>query len=126
MKSKVIFDPVYRTTLVFITDSSLTEANKKLKRMGLGQIPSEIYVANGTMHYFDEEDYPKRVRGRIYLVWVKKNKDLVTLIHELSHLTIAILTEKGLPITDDNASSEAFAYYHQFWFTTLWEFMNKK
>jgi hypothetical protein len=50
------------------------------------------------------------------IVWLRR-KEIGCLVHELSHLVMFILSDKGVPIAIEN--TEAFAYYQEYWFNEI-------
>jgi hypothetical protein len=118
-----IFEEVYNFELIFIAGYGFDEANKKIGEFGLEIMPDAIRSSSGASCRFTEEDYPKTVKGTIYVVWVKNRKDFYCLLHEVSHLLIKVFEDKGMEVNDH--TTEAFAYYQEFWFRKLWRLMNK-
>lgn len=51
-----------------------------------------------------------------YVLWLKKY-ETACLVHELTHLTMMVFDEKGVPIHNEN--TEGFAYYTEFWFNEI-------
>jgi hypothetical protein len=51
-----------------------------------------------------------------HIIWMRKFES-ACLVHELSHLVMAIFTDKGVPTRHEN--TEAFAYYQEFWFNEM-------
>jgi len=125
MKIKKFFEPVYKFEMVFITDCTFDEANKALKKWGLPLISEDLVNTIGVALPLYEKDFPKIVRGYSYYIWVKSKKDFYCLLHEVTHMVIDTFENKGLTIDTHKSSQEAFAYYVEYWFKTLWRFMNE-
>lgn len=51
----------------------------------------------------------------IFVVWVKKKNDVGTLIHEITHLAIEILNDRGIKISEKE-NGEVLAYYLEYWY----------
>lgn len=126
MKAKIIYEPVYKFDLVFITDSNLESANKYLKRKNLPLVPESFVNNSGIAMPISEENFPKAVKGYCYCIWIKDKKDFYCLLHEVIHMVVDVFEAKGLQIDTHKSSQEAFAYYVEYWFKILWRFMSKK
>jgi hypothetical protein len=50
----------------------------------------------------------------VFVVWVKDKKDEGTLIHELTHLAIEILNDRGVKLSE-RENGEVLAYYLEYW-----------
>lgn len=123
-KLKVIWDPVYRCDVMFISGCSFDDLVKAVKKRGLKAPLESMRYTKGATALFTEQDNPGKVQGTIFLVWVQDKKDFYTLLHEVSHLVQAIFDVKGIEISWNNG--EPFSYYQEFWFKTLWRLTNKK
>lgn len=51
-----------------------------------------------------------------FVVWMRKF-EMGTFVHELTHLTMMIFDDKGVPVRGEN--TEAFAYYTEFWYNEI-------
>ena len=58
----------------------------------------------------------------VFVVWINDKKDIYTLLHEVVHLAIEILNDRGVKISESE-NGEVLAYYVEYWFKTL---TNKK
>ena|SRR5258708_17288434 len=126
MKIKFFFDRVYRIQVLFISGCSWKEANKAFaKKTKLPSLPDDHFSELGVTYLLTEEDFPSKIKGTVGFIWVRKKIDLGTLTHELCHLVIGVLDKKaGMEI--NSVTSEAFAYYYDFWLKTIWLFINEK
>lgn len=51
-----------------------------------------------------------------FIIWMRKF-ETACFVHELTHLTMMVFDDKGVPIRNEN--TEAFAYYTEFWFNEI-------
>lgn len=119
-----IFEPVYRFDLLFVAGCSFDTAKIELGKSGIKNLPLEMGNNTGCMINFCEQDFPEQVKGVVYFIWVKSLRDYYTLVHEIAHLIIKVFEEKGLAI--NSQTTEAFAFYQEFWTQKLWKLMSKK
>jgi hypothetical protein len=66
--------------------------------------------------YASEGDYD-------YL-WLASSEDLGVLVHEISHLVFDVLSSRGIKL--NRSTSEAYAYYTEWWFTQIMDAMYKE
>lgn len=119
---KIIPDEVYRHDLLFVAGCSLEEANKSLKKYNINPyVPAE--EPKGLMWAISEKE-SSNIIGTALFLWVKDRKDFYTLLHEVSHLCVKVFDLSNMEINPH--TTEAFAFYHEFWFRKLWRLMNKK
>ncbi len=120
--STKIFDEVYRHDVLFIAGCELEEVNKELKKYKIKPWIPDVRP-KGIMRVFSEDDSPG-VTGNPMLIWVRDRKDFYTLLHVVTHLCIEVFDLSNMDV--DKHTTEAFAFYHEFWFKTLWRVMSKK
>ena len=121
---KIIYEPVYRFDLIFIAGCTIEQANKVLlKKYQMEPLP-KYTNCSGITFSASETDYPKSVKGISYGIWIGDEKDFYCLLHEVCHLVVRVLEEKGMSISEN--LTEPFAYYMEFWFRTLWRVMSSK
>lgn len=123
MKAKSFYDPVFRVNVLFMTDTTPSEIDKWLKRNRNASSTEGYDTTAGSVSFLDEET-KKGGKTREYLVIVEDKKAFYTLLHETNHLTTHILHDRMIPIQQDN--DEVRAYIQEYWFRTLWRFMNNK
>lgn len=123
MKVKSFYDPVFRVNVLFMTDSTPSEIDKWLKRNRNACSTEGYDTTAGSVSFLDEET-KKGGKTREYLVIVEDKKGFYTLLHETNHLATHILHDRMIPIQQDN--DEVRAYIQEYWFRTLWRFMNNK
>lgn len=58
-----------------------------------------------------------------YILWCRHQEDIPTLIHEVYHLCVKIMSVKGVPISVEN--DEAMAYYIAYWTSQLLPLVRK-
>ena len=121
MKVKSFYDRVFETTVLFMTDSTPNEIEKWLKRNRNATEVSGYETTAGSVTLLDETDKKGRTT-REYLVIVEDKKGFYTLLHETHHLATHIMNDRMIPIRQDN--DEVAAYIQNYWFRTLWRFMN--
>lgn len=92
MKEFIIKDEVFKTEVLFITNCGYKEATKRLKRRGFTEELDEYTI--GTV---------VKAKGSFFrIVWLEKfsfkKEHFCNLIHELFHLVVRIMQDKGVPI----------------------------
>lgn len=111
IKEFVIKDAVFKTSVLFLVNCNYDEANKRLRRRGIDAQLREYEV--GTVMKIDDETFFR-------IVWVEKFKDLGVLVHELLHLVVRIVEDKGVPIKANHKNGECgdetAAYLLEFYF----------
>lgn len=123
MKVKTFYEPVFEATVIFMTDCLPTEADKWVKRNRNCNLETGYDRLAGSVTFIDNEDN-KGGKTREYLVIVESKKAFYVLLHETNHLTTHILEDRQIPINKEN--DEVRAYVQNYWFRTLWRFMNNK
>ncbi len=66
----------------------------------------------------------KKSAVTIWLVWVKRNKDWKTMVHESAHLVFRILDERGVRYSGKD--DETWCYLQEFFVKEFWHIMCKK
>src|SRR5260221_12283953 len=117
MKTKKFWDPVYRFELLFITDCSWKKASQFVKKYGIPPFPTDLVEGNGASIMLTEKQFPKKIKGSGACIWVENKKDFYCLMHEISHIVIEVFEMKGMKI--NNETTEAVAYYFEYWFREL-------
>lgn len=124
MRVKVFYEPVFEATVLFMTATSPATIEKWLLKHRKGINKIEGYdTLSGSVTLLDEIDKEGR-KSREYIVIVEDKKDFYTLLHETNHLTTHIMVDRMIPPTQEN--DEVRAYIQNYWFRTLWRFMNNK
>lgn len=119
---KIIPDEVYRHDLLFVSGCSLKEANRELKKYKINPFAPEE-EPKGVMWAISGKDSP-RVEGVALFMWIKDRRDFYTLLHEVSHLCIKVFDLSNMDV--NLHTTEAFSFYHEFWFKKLWRLMSKR
>lgn len=123
MKVKTFYEPVFETTVVFMTDCVPGDVEKYIKRKKYDPQEGSWDSLAGSVTFLDHTDSKGR-KTREYLVTVDNKKAFYTLLHETHHLATHILNDRMIPIRQEN--DEVSAYIQNYWFRTLWRFMNNK
>jgi hypothetical protein len=121
---KIIFEPVYRHDVFFISGCSLKEANKILKKYDIGFTEAENPSA-GITGWFSHKD-SKKIKGIVFAIWIENRNDFYSLVHETTHLCIKIFELSNILIDSSPNTSEAFSFYLEHWVRRLWKEMSKK
>lgn len=110
MKVIFIHDAIYEASISIIPKCTVAELVKYFKRHGFDYAEGNdsealhyklIDPSKGqTYHYLIFEQFENTPRG------------IAVLVHEIDHLRLSILKERGLVLSDD--SEEAFSYYLQY------------
>ena len=84
------------------------------------------YTGTEQEHYDDETEgiYSYFPEQELYFMWVKDDKNIAILAHEILHLVFELLHRKG--ITYCSESEEAFTYDFQWWLETILAKSKKK
>lgn len=122
--SEIVTEPVYRYDVLFIAGCSFDKAKEELSKYGFKDCPVQMDDELGALIDLPEKEYPKAVKGTAFLVWIKSLKDFYTMSHETAHLAIRIFEDRKVPINDQ--TTEAFAYYQEFWNRSFWRMMSNK
>lgn len=114
MKTRKLFDPVYRVNLFFIVEESGEKAKKwlikEMKDKTIGELEFQRPV--GAKSIWDNE------KCKDYAIWIRNKKDLGHLVHETRHIADMVLMHRGIKTSQGNL--EPPAYYQEFLFN---EFM---
>lgn len=104
-------DEIFNVNLMYSCGCTATEYLQFLNSEGI--YPKEnITNYDG---YFNEARRLLKNGSYIYdyYIWVCSSKNIVSISHELIHLTTRIMKDIGLPINYKN--DEFIAYYHSYW-----------
>lgn len=114
MKQWHFYDKVYRMWVVLLTGE-----------------PGDFYEFMSNAGYKDMDDLKKTSTTAMcvllnvdtndsgnycIVVWMRKF-EAACLVHELTHLTMMVFEDKGVPVRNEN--TETFAYYTEFWFNEI-------
>jgi hypothetical protein len=118
MKIKKIYEPVFRTHLLFLYDCSYIEAESYLSE---NDIRTDLMKCSGQTGVYEVKKPDKSVQKRYY-IYIANTKDgvledLSTLLHEITHLIFLSLADCEIKIT--NQTDEIFSYYFEWWFKRL-------
>lgn len=106
---------IYGAKVYYITGCDHLQCKKKLEKKLNGEIDN--WEHHDSMGFTEIYSNPN-----VFVVWVKDSKDISTLIHEIVHLAIEILNDRGVKLSESE-NGEVLAYYVEYWFKTL---TNKK
>lgn len=108
----------YSANIIFYCDCSPLQIKKHMaKKYCIDNVDCENADVGFTNNYLPEEDNAS-IR---YVVWIRHNDDIATLVHECIHLAFRILEDRGIKVNIEN--DEVLAYYHSYLFKTLWNEM---
>lgn len=113
MKQWHFFEKIYRRWVV-VFEGSEEELVEELKLSGYKEDMTWFKGANGACLELNSENNDNGNDATV--VWLRKF-DLPTLVHEVSHLTMMLFEQVGVPISREN--TEAFSFYNEFWFTEI-------
>lgn len=123
MKVKEFYEPVFEVSVLFMTDTSPEQIDKWLKKHRKVRETEGYDTTAGSVSFLDDVDKQGR-KSREYLVIVEDKKGFYTLLHETHHLANHIMHDHMIPIRQEN--DEVAAYIQNYWFRTLWRFMNNR
>lgn len=123
MKVKKFYEPILKVTVYFITDSIPSEVKNFINKRSDKRASNDFDMLEGSITLLDKTDSRGR-KFRDYLINVEDKNDFYVLLHESVHLVGWILEDRNISVKKEN--DEIFAYYQEYWFKTLWRFMNKK
>ena len=121
MKIKKFYEPLFKVQVLCITDCGSDELKVYLKKKKIN-IKDFDCMDGFTAHL--EELQEKDIDGgysTYHVLWIKDKKQFYSLLHETIHLVWQVMEERGI-----KASDEIAAYCTEWWFKTLWSFINKK
>lgn len=118
MKEWHFFDKVYRVWVVLIIGDH-EELIKFMEKIGYNDL-DELEKRDSSGMSIVLCDDNNTMGNRAHIVWLKKY-ETACLVHELSHLVMAIFDDKGVPkgVPIRNENTETFAYYQEFWFNEI-------
>lgn len=108
---KRFYDPIYHIKVVAVVGGRNNFQKYLTENYSKEEYGSDIIMYGGA--YLGMQD------GELWL-WVEDPKNWYIIVHECIHLTIDIFKRKGI-CTDIYMDQEPFAYYHNYWVRTLWE-----
>mgnify|MGYP001593908611 FL=1 len=119
MKIFQIYEPLFKTQPILITNCSYSELAKYLKKKyGVEEKDDCITTAGQCLTYLDTKT--ESTLRIIYLKKLdKKPENLGVLIHELLHLVVRVLEDRGVPLIKDVRNmpgDETAAYLMEFYF----------
>src|SRR5260221_10750108 len=123
MRYKNLYEPIYKARVHFVYNSTVEELNDWLKKQKREELDLEK-SSMGIFHAFDVPDITNEGRATAYLVFIHKDADIGTLVHESLHLVIKIFDDVGIEISSKN--DEQLAYYQGYWFNLFWKLEMKK
>lgn len=109
-------EPVLNTTTLVIKNCKASQATQILKGYGYTgeSLRSDDDVHGCTFHM----DPSINENGHFFwVVWLRNDRDIPTVVHELTHLVLGILDESGIPIRKEN--DEIAAYYMGYYYKVL-------
>lgn len=114
---KHFYEPVYKTELWFLAGYTHEQFIGWLKKRNLKPPKVDISQDLGGFDEFESGGkYPR-------VLWIKKYGDYYTMVHEIIHLVLAVMYNKGVPIRKEN--EEVVAYLTEYWSKQLWRTMSK-
>lgn len=121
MKTKIIECEVYKCSPLFIWDCTATEMLNYLKSKENIEIenPEQFNSSGGTVLTLDTDD------GIFRVVWIRDKKLTFTSIgrvaHEVVHLCVRILEDKGVPYDSYRNADESLAYLVDYFIRKLYK-----
>lgn len=114
MKQWHFFDKVYRVWLTFL----IGEPDAFYDFMERSGYKDMEYLKQGsTAAWCIKVDHENNDMGNYcFVIWMRKF-EAACLVHELTHLSMMVFDDKGVPVRNEN--TEAFAYYTEFWFNEI-------
>lgn len=109
MVYKKIHDDLYGADCLYFSGCEIGVAQKKANRVF--NIQEELSVeSNDAAAFFKCTTKDQR---NVFVIWIKKSRDIPTIAHEITHLVFEVFKERGIPNSYQN--QESFAYYHAYW-----------
>ena len=115
MKQYRLQDPVYGRKLNLFTGGTFKEYQEIVEHYTGEKQPHYYDETEGIYSYFPEKD--------LYFMWVKDNKNIPLIGHEVMHLVFGMLDSKGIKYCAE--SEEAFTYSLQYWLRIILDKLKK-
>lgn len=117
MKHKLVYDPVFRSEVLFYCCEDVIRVEKHLlKKRDVKGI--EIKKSDAGKCW---EVYHKKTGITFWIVYVHKDKDWKTMVHEAAHITFRILDSRLVKYGSEN--DETWCYLHEFFIKEFWHVM---
>jgi isochorismate hydrolase len=115
MITKTIIEPVFKTEVLFISNCSIKEANKYLKKIGNKRLIDDDENTAGCLI---------RDNNNLFrIIWSENIKQKGEVVHEIYHLITRILEDKGIPnvsnIQNGMVGDETGAYLMEFYYNQI-------
>ena len=108
MVYKKLHDNLYGVDCLFFSGCDISVAQKKANRVF--HITEELAVEKTDVAAFFTCNTNSKT---IYVIWVRRSRDIPTIAHEVVHLVYEVFKDRGIPSM--YANQESFAYYTSFW-----------
>lgn len=115
---KKFYEPLFKVEVWLLTGYEPVEIEKWFKSRKIER-DDQIDISEDIGGYWripENSKYP-------HIVWVRKFDNYYTLTHELVHLALAIMKNKGIPV--DLANEEMIAYLVEYYVKTFWREISK-
>lgn len=123
MKKKYFYEPIFQTTVLFMTETKPEQIKEYLKKKKYEQNLEEDFYDKTAGSVTVLEDIDKKgVKTILYLLVCEDKKGFYTLIHETHHLATRIMENVGVPVNEHN--DEIAAYLQTYYFKLFWRYMN--
>lgn len=117
MKKKFkVIENVFKTEVLFLCGYSHEEMYKEISKLG---------TVNTNVEYWQDADgsqinlYNEKDNTKVRVVWLryfnKKPYCIGTAVHEIFHLVVRILDDKGIPLTPNENADETGAYLQDYY-----------
>lgn len=113
----VVYEPILYTTTWFYCGCPLEEALKDVEARN--NVKINLGKPDGTRDMVDlGSSFVVRLdEADLYVIYVRRKRDIETLSHEIVHNVFKIFSNLGIPISDEN--QEIFARYHSYFMREL-------
>lgn len=118
MKHKIIYDPVFRSEVLFYSCKNFKEVVAHAKLKHKVDISDSNVDGNMGMCWEQIDDETKIT---FWVIWIRDKKDWKTMVHEAAHVVFRILDARGVKYNSGN--DETWCYLHEFFIAKFWHEM---
>lgn len=106
MKSKAFHCELYSADIFVILDCDGAKCKETLNKRFVTKTTDEDVNGEGFVNLLED-----KLGNGVFVLWVRNSKDFGVLLHEIIHLGLSVLNERGVVLDND---AEALTYYCQY------------
>ncbi len=106
MKFKAFHCELYSANIFIVLDCTGEKCRNFLNKRFVTKTSEEDINGEGFVNLLED-----KAGNGVFVLWVKNSKDFGVLLHEIIHLGLSVLSERGVVLDND---AEALTYYCQY------------